>query len=111
MRGLAHGPSFQTSVLMSGTKVERKKRDRKRSQKKKYVFGTRRNHPGSERTANTNACFDRGKKKARRGEGRCEKSQKDQSLASHRLCHFALPKFSGLESMAFPITTATLLGF
>lgn len=51
------------------------------------------------------------KKKARRGEGRCEKSQKDQSLASHRLCHFALPKFSGLESMAFPITTATLLGF
>lgn len=49
--------------------------------------------------------------KSAEGEGRCEKSQKDQSLASHRLCHCALLKFSGLESVAFPITIATLLGF
>lgn len=95
---------------MSGIKVERKKRDRKRSQKKKNKS------LGPEEITQVQSglliimCVLI-EEKVRRGEGRCEKWQKDQSLASHRLCHFTLLKFSGLEYVAFPIIITTLLGF
>lgn len=97
---------------MSGTKVERKKRERKRSQKKKNTYISL----GPEDITQVQSglliimCVLI-EEKVWRGEGRREKWQKDQSLAGHRLCHFTLLKFSGLDYVAFPIIIATLLGF
>lgn len=109
-RGLAHGPSFQTSVLNVGYQSRKEKeRQKKISEEKNMSLGPKEiTQVQSGLLIIIRVLVE---EKVWRGEGRPEKSQKDQSLASHRLCHCTLLKFSGLEYVAFPIIIATLLGF